>query len=407
MKRKLLSISNHRKFSNESYHAIKWLKELPLINRFHAAKDYEAYVHIDIDAISRCEKFNKPSVVIKDIFVVDGMPTQAGCMLPSNIFPTEEFPLIQRLRDAGYEITAKATTTEFACYKPSKCLNPIDTKYSPGGSSSGSATCVALHLCDIGVGSQTVGSTIRPAAFCGVFGWKPSASRLPLSKGVISFAPSLDQIGFFARSVTELQSLATNIIPDWNPHEVELPLRLCAIEGPYLEQASNLSQELFEKDLSLLKEKDIDIVRVSAFENIDDINHHHNTIIFYEAARYHQKWIEQYRDLYSEMFLQLVEPGLKITDDEYEESMAFRDEFEKSLMQILGDCSAFVSPSTINGAPPKLEEGSTGSPNMSIPWTHSKWPNIAIPTWTSKLPSSIQLICPRDEQLLSLAKACS
>src|SRR6185437_9294322 len=137
-------------------------------------------------------------VVVKDIFRVDGLPTQAGSHLPVAAFAGKESAVVTQIKQAGGIILGKTVSTEFAAGQPNETVNPLDHNYSPGGSSSGSAAAVAAGLCDLGIGSQTIGSTLRPASFCGIVGFKPSFGRIS-TKNAIDYAPSLDTVGLFTK----------------------------------------------------------------------------------------------------------------------------------------------------------------------------------------------------------------
>ncbi|MGB1719751.1 MAG: amidase family protein, partial [Candidatus Latescibacterota bacterium] len=125
-------------------------------------------------------------VGIKDIFHVDGLPTRAGSLLPPEALAGEEAACVRLLKEAGALVLGKTTTTEFAFFEPGPTRNPNNTAHTPGGSSSGSAAAVAAGYCPLAIGSQTVGSVIRPAAFCGVLGFKPSWGRIP-SEGMLYY----------------------------------------------------------------------------------------------------------------------------------------------------------------------------------------------------------------------------
>src|SRR5690606_4480690 len=139
-------------------------------------------------------------VGVKDIFRVDGLPTRAGSNLPPELFDGPEAWCVSALKGNGALVLGKTVTTEFAYFEPGPTRNPHHPAHTPGGSSSGSAAAVAAGMCPLGIGSQTIGSVIRPAAFCGIIGYKPSYGRID-PEGVIHCAPSLDHVGLFAQDV--------------------------------------------------------------------------------------------------------------------------------------------------------------------------------------------------------------
>jgi len=163
-------------------------------------------------------------VAVKDIFRVDGYATRAGSNLPAELFAAAEAASVSRLRQAGALILAKSVTTEFAFAEPGPTVNPHNTRHTPGGSSSGSAAACAAGMCLLALGTQTVGSVIRPAAFCGIVGMKPSFDRIP-TEGIVYFSRSCDHVGFFTQDVPGARLAARVLCSDWQenlamPNEV-------------------------------------------------------------------------------------------------------------------------------------------------------------------------------------------
>ncbi|HET7638908.1 MAG TPA: amidase, partial [Ktedonobacteraceae bacterium] len=163
------------------------------------------------DPASRPPLYGIP-VGVKDMFNVDGFPTQAGSQLPANLFSGPEAVCVRRLRQAGALIVGKTVSAEFAYFEPGPTRNPHNLAHTPGGSSSGSAASVAAGLCPLAMGTQTIGSTIRPAAFCGIVGFKASYDRISTA-GLIKCAESLDTAGFFTQDVAGVD-LAASLLCD-------------------------------------------------------------------------------------------------------------------------------------------------------------------------------------------------
>src|SRR2546423_3239199 len=175
---------------------------------------------------------------VKDLFNVDGFPTHAGSQLPAHLFAGPEAASVSALLTAGAIILGKTVSTEFAWFEPGPTRNPCNLAHTPGGSSSGSAAAVAAGYCPLALGTQTVGSVIRPAAFCGVVGFKPTYGRLS-SDGVIPFAPSLDHVGLFTPDAGGMLLAARILFDAWELPSGEERLPVLGVpEGPYLEQAS-------------------------------------------------------------------------------------------------------------------------------------------------------------------------
>src|SRR5918996_1441457 len=190
---------------------------------------------------------------VKDIFYVEGFPTQAGSRLPAEVFQGKEAKSVSRLLDAGALFFGKTVTTEFAYFFPGPTRNPHHPEHTPGGSSSGSAAAVAAGFCHLALGTQTIGSIIRPASFCGVVGIKPTYDRIP-REGVIPLSPSLDHVGFFVPDVESAINAARVLYNDWD--EPTQPLkkpRLGIPDGPYLQSASKENLSRFEIVCKLLE----------------------------------------------------------------------------------------------------------------------------------------------------------
>src|SRR6266849_5532010 len=174
-------------------------------------------------------------VGVKDIFHVDGLPTTAGSSLPVGELAGPEAAAVSLLRDAGAVVLGKTVSSEFALFEPGPTRNPRNLAHTPGGSSSGSAAAVAAGHCPLALGSQTIGSVIRPAAFCGVVGYKPSYGRVSTA-GSIPLAESFDTVGLLAANVSWVERVAVVLCAWWRGIEVDRPPVLGIPEGPYLEQ---------------------------------------------------------------------------------------------------------------------------------------------------------------------------
>src|SRR2546421_5330776 len=212
---------------------------------------------------------------VKDIFRVAGFPTQAGSQLPPELFDGSEAACVTLLRNAGALILGKTISAEFAWIEPGTTRNPHNLGHTPGGSSSGSAAAVAAGFCPLALGTQTIGSTIRPAAFCGIVGFKPTYGRIS-TDGLIKCAESVDTVGFFTQDVAGVALVAPLLCKDWqslvNSQTTQLPI-LGVPDGPYLAQASSEGLAAFEKQLTLLEDAGNALRRVTAMEDIEVINH--------------------------------------------------------------------------------------------------------------------------------------
>src|SRR5688572_5092199 len=266
-------------------------------------------------------------VGVKDIFHVEGFVTQAGSQLPAGLLHGMEAKSVTRLKEAGALIFGKTVTTEFAYFSPGPTRNPHNLKHTPGGSSSGSAAAVAAGFCHLALGTQTIGSIIRPASFCGVVGLKPTYDRIS-REGVIPLSPSLDHIGFFVPDVESAINAARVLYRDWD--EPTQPLkkpRLGIPDGPYLQSVSQESLAHFEHVYKLLEGAGYELHRIQIMPDFEEIHARHDAILSAEAAQVHKEWFEKYESLYSAKFTELIRRGQKIASNQLQDALFAREDF--------------------------------------------------------------------------------
>jgi Asp-tRNA(Asn)/Glu-tRNA(Gln) amidotransferase A subunit family amidase len=344
-------------------------------------------------------------VAVKDIIHVSGFVTKAGSEVPPELFAGPEATFIGWLREAGALIFGKSVTTEFAYFEPGPTRNPHNLEHTPGGSSSGSAAAVAAGFCPLALGSQTIGSMIRPAAFCGVVGFKPTLNRIP-TKGLVYFSRFVDQIGLFAQDMAGMTLAAEVLCQAWRkvPARDALPV-LGVPEGPYLEQAEPEGLKAFEHHLSKLKGIGCTIKRVPTFSRINELNDLHLRLIYAEFAQEHDQMYDRHAALYSPRTAEMIEIGKKVSEDELVTARAnctqLRAEVEEQMAKQAIDLWVCLS------APGPAPEGiqATGDPNMNLPWTHAGMPVITLPAGRAEngLPLGLQFVAPfgADEYLLA------
>jgi Asp-tRNA(Asn)/Glu-tRNA(Gln) amidotransferase A subunit family amidase len=381
---------------------------LPEENRFmRIQREADALVLRYPDLINR-PLFFGALVGVKDIFHVEGFTTQAGSRLPSNVLQGKEAESVTRLKGAGALILGKTVTTEFAYFTPGETRNPHHLEHTPGGSSSGSAAAVAAEFCQLALGTQTIGSIIRPASFCGVVGLKPTYDRIS-REGVIPLSPSLDHVGCFASDVETAMDAARILCKDWDEpiKPFEKP-RLGIPTGAYLQSTSQESQIYFENVYKLLEKSDYEVQRVELMADFAEIRARHDLIMSAEAAQVHADWFEQHENLYSPKFIDLIRRGQQVTPEHLRNAIQARDNFRATLQQAFldHDVDIWISPSTVGPAPKGLE--STGDPVMNLPWTQAGLPVINLPAGKHQfgLPLGLQLVGKwyKDEALLFWAK---
>ncbi len=347
-------------------------------------------------------------VGVKDIFHVDGFTTHAGSRLPLDALKGNEAASVRRLKAAGALIAGKTVTTEFAYFSPGPTRNPHHLEHTPGGSSSGSAAAVAAGLCDLSLGTQTIGSIIRPASFCGVVGLKPSYDRIS-REGVIPLSPSLDHIGPFASNVTAVKNAARFLYKDWNEGTGSINKPILGIpDGPYLQSATPEGLAHFEAICKLLTDAGYELKHVNAMPDFQAIRDRQNLILAAEAARVHSEWFAKYEDLYAPKTAELIRRGQTISESSLkqalEEQIKSRDEISKLMTS--NQIDLWAAPSAPGPAPKGLE--STGDPVMNLPWTQAGLPSINLPAGKNQsgLPMGLQLIGGwyQDEALLTWAE---
>jgi Asp-tRNA(Asn)/Glu-tRNA(Gln) amidotransferase A subunit family amidase len=349
-------------------------------------------------------------VGVKDIFRVDGFPTRCGSALPPELFVGPEAESVAILRRAGALVLGKTVTTEFAAFEPGATANPRNPGHTPGGSSSGSAAAVAAGLCPLALGSQTVGSVIRPAAFCGVVGFKPSYGRIPTT-GVIPYSPSVDHVGFFAQDVAGARLAASVLCDDWRADAAQVGDRTLVIalpDGPYVPPATADGLAALERQLAALAEAGYTVKRVPAFADIAAITERHRRLAVAELAVVHRDWFAGYGALYRPRTVGLIRDGQTVGAEELNAALAGRLSLRAELATLLRDAGAdlWIAPPARGVAPEGL--GATGDPIVNAPWTHAGVPAITVPAGHNArgLPFGAQLIAPHgsDEQLLAWAE---
>jgi Asp-tRNA(Asn)/Glu-tRNA(Gln) amidotransferase A subunit family amidase len=347
-------------------------------------------------------------VAVKDIFHVSGFVTRAGTEVPPDLFAGSEADIVRLLREAGALILGKSVTTEFAYFEPGPTRNPHNPANTPGGSSSGSAAAVAAGYCALALGTQTIGSVTRPAAFCGIVGFKPTLDRLP-TQGLLYFSRTIDHVGLFTQDVGGMAQAAAALCRDWQADFVRgLMPALGVPVGPYLDQAESEALAAFEEQLQRLAETGCTIKRVPVLADIADLNHLHRQMVFAEFAREHAEIYARHAALYRPRTAEIIEIGQQVSEEELAAARANGPRLRKEIeaQMAAAGIDLWVCPAACGPAPAGIQ--ATGDPNMSLPWTHAGMPVVNLPAGYSanRLPLSLQFIAPfgADEALLSWAQ---
>jgi len=361
------------------------------------------------DPSKRPPLFGLP-VGFKDIIRIDGFPTRCGSSLPSDLFEGPQAECVSRLKKAGAFMMAKTVTTEFAFNEPGPTRNPYNPKHTPGGSSSGSAAGVACGFFPLALGSQTVGSVIRPAAFCGVVGFKPSYERIPIT-GVIPYSISADHVGTFTKDVSGIDLVMSVLTDNWQKFKDDrLPesIALGVPEGPYLNRATKNGRAFFEKQAARIQQAGFHVKRVHTFEDFERVERNHRRLIAGEMARYHAPWFEAQKDLYRPRTVEQIEKGFHVSDEEIEslqiEQHRLRDTIEAKMTSEAIDF--WICPPATDHAPRGLK--STGDAVMNLPWTSAGLPVVTVPAGKDALglPHGVQIVgrFMEDEKLVPIAE---
>ncbi len=343
-------------------------------------------------------------VGIKDVFHVHGFLTRAGSRLPPEELHGLEAESVTALKEAGALVLGKTVSTEFAYFAPGPTRNPKNPDHTPGGSSSGSAAAVGAGLCPLAIGTQTIGSVCRPAAFCGVAGYKPSYDRISRS-GLIPLAPSLDHTGTFTSDAAGAELAAGLLCRGWKETQVDRRPVLGVPEGPYLERASDEARLHFEAGRGRLSAAGYTIKNVSAFEDFARVEARHRAIVAAEAARVHAKWFPRFENLYHEKTAELVRRGREISPENLDVALGGCGKLRRTLTALMDEhgLDLWITPSAVGAAPSGL--GFTGDPVMNLPWTQAGLPAVSLPAGRNGdgLPLGVQLIGRwwSDEKLLA------
>ncbi len=376
------------------------MSEAGRFDRLHREADAVLATHPD--QASRSDVFGW-LIGVKDIFHVDGFPTTAGSRLPPEELKGPQSEAVTRLLDLGALVLGKVVSTEFAFFAPGPTRNPYNPEHTPGGSSSGSAASVASGYCPVALGTQTIGSIMRPAAYCGVVGFKPTYARIS-AEGVIPLAPFVDHIGFFTPDV-EIATLAAAALMDgYKPAKPGRKPVLGVPEGPYLERAFEEGLAHFRATCERLSAH-FEVRGVPAMADFEDINTRHRRLVAAEAAEVHKDWFPRFENLYAPQTVDLIRRGQAVSDEQLQSDRGGCDRLRDELASLMDEngIDLWLSPPAQGAAPKGL--AATGDPIMNLPWNHARVPVLGLPAGfnAAGLPMGLQIAgrWDRDEELLA------
>lgn len=346
------------------------------------------------------------SLGVKDIIDVAALPTRNGSVACVDVKPaTNDAAVVGALRSAGACVLGKTTTTEFALTDPTNCRNPYDLQRSPGGSSSGSGAAVAAGLVDMALGTQTAGSLCRPAAYCGVVGYKPSFGLLPTT-GVTPLAVSFDTVGIISSSVGVAQralKAMTDLAPTQNGRQLDVVGALLPTET----EATDETLDAWKKSSLALQQLGNTVSNATLTMGCDEIVTAHRTVMNAEAFRAHSQLLApEVVTFLQPNFRKGLEAGSEVSDTAYEDARGFLhcacDDFWTQVQGV----DAILTLPVPEGAP--LLDGTTGFQDWLTPWTVFGGPLICLP-WgqdAAGRPRSVMLagLPDSDLKLLELAE---
>jgi Asp-tRNA(Asn)/Glu-tRNA(Gln) amidotransferase A subunit family amidase len=383
------------------------------LDRAAEREDVKAWIWLDPEqaqaAARAADRAGRPGVLaglpigVKDIIDTADMPTGHGSPIYDGNRPFADAACVALLRMAGGTIIGKTVTTEFANRFPGTTVNPHNPAHTPGGSSSGSAAAVADFQVPAALGTQTGGSVIRPSAFCGVVGYKPSFGEFSRS-GIKLQCHNLDTLGIICREVADLPPLRAALLAA-PPREIDRGVgapRIGICRTPGWDNAEPATQALIEATASRLSAAGAQVREVSFAPQFASILDHHRRIFAFEAARNYAYEYETHHDQVSQVLRDtLLTPGRELPLAAYVEAIETAETFRAHLDDIFRDVDLLLTPSAAGEAPEGLD--STGSPNFNSIWTLAWTPCVTLPTSQGPkgLPLGVQLVGPRfgDEAL--------
>ena len=348
-------------------------------------------------------------VGIKDIFDTAGVPTEYGSPIFKGRTPERSARAVSRLESAGALMFGKTVTAELAYFAPGPTTNPWNPQRTPGGSSMGSAAAVAAGVVPMAIGTQTNGSVIRPAAFCGVVGFKPTAGRLP-TDGALRFSPSLDQLGVFAMTVEDAARLAAviagDVQVDWAPaSELSSQPTLAVVRTPEWSSAEDGARIQFDSDLAAAQAAGATLRELELPASLAEALAVHRTIMAAEAHRFVGPLVIKDRDRCSPQLLSLLDAGAAVTPAYYERALLAQQSLKQQFDAWFAGFDAIATLPTL-GEAPGVE--TTGDPKFCTRWTLVGAPALTLPTGLgpSGMPLGIQLVgrVGGDQELLGVAR---
>jgi Asp-tRNA(Asn)/Glu-tRNA(Gln) amidotransferase A subunit family amidase len=341
---------------------------------------------------------------VKDIFDTADQPTEYGSPIYAGHRPRGDAGVVAQLRAAGAVALGKTVTTEFAVFEPGPTTNPHRTTHTPGGSSSGSAVAVATGMVDVALGTQTAASVVRPASFCGVFGFKPTFGTVTTA-GVKPVAPSLDTVGWFARDVTVLDRVRVVLTARAAAPRLDTPPSIAVVRTEQWLDASSDARDAVEHAARTAADAGATVTDAELPVAFDGLARDQPIVMSYEAARSLAWERTTQRERVSPSLQRILERGDEIDPLDYDRVLARATRARDAADGLFGDASVLLTLAASGEAPEGL--GSTGDPRFARLWTLLGWPAISVPglTGSTGLPVGVQLVGRHGDDGLLLACA--
>jgi Asp-tRNA(Asn)/Glu-tRNA(Gln) amidotransferase A subunit family amidase len=368
-------------------HASRKARELALRPCLDRIRELDTSIHAWVQVLPQRPtgdgKLSEIPFGAKDIIETRGLSTEYGSPVYKGRIGTADAAIVRELRQRGAILLGKTHTTAFAYRTPAPTRNPRNLEHTPGGSSSGSAAAVAAGMVPIALGTQTLGSVLRPASYCGVTGFKGTYGVVPM-EGVLPFAKSLDTLGFFTNTPTDMLTLWELMgHPAGHPEEFAL-----GVPEPIPEVEPEMAGA-FRNTLTLLRAAGVTIRAVNIAGMLDKLAVAANTVMFYEGARFHEQRFKEYGSRLADL-ADLVRDGLQIPVQRYDDARRYIAECKATVSEMYKGTPVILVPAATGPAPLGLT--STGDPRMNAPWTALGTPAVSIPMPVSGgLPLGLQL----------------
>jgi Asp-tRNA(Asn)/Glu-tRNA(Gln) amidotransferase A subunit family amidase len=349
-------------------------------------------------------------IAIKDTIDVADFVCSWGTSIHAHRIPSQDAFLVRRLREAGAIIVGTTVSTEYAIARAGPTRNPHDLTRTPGGSSSGSGAVVAAHMVPLAVGTQTLGSIVRPSTYCGIYGYKPTIGAIS-TDGVMTISAVFDTVGPMARCLDDIElfnaafSLAKRDPSDGpTRHRPSTNIPILQIDGPFADRIEPETRQALQQAVAILRVAGNHVSSHDLPARFDAFTECFETIVFRDVANAHGRDFDEHSEMMSDRFREIVTRGRMVTDADYKAAMADRQFYLEYLDGILGENGVILAPATDGVAPTYSEQ--TGNQRIQSLYSVIGYPALAVPCQPiGGLPVGVQFASKRNHDALVLAIA--